>query len=45
MATPSAHIETLYNPVRYTYDQIERAVKLATTLNRGKLILCEPPRR
>jgi len=39
------HIETIQNPVRYTYAQIEQACKVAAALGRGKLILAEPPRR
>jgi hypothetical protein len=38
------HIETLHNPVHYTYEQIERACAIAQLLNRGKLVLVEPPR-
>ena len=37
-------IETLYNPSRYTYAQIEQACSIAALLNRGKLVLVEPPR-
>lgn len=42
---PGVHIVTLQNPVRYTYGQIERACAIAKLLGRGKLVLCEPPRR
>jgi hypothetical protein len=45
MAMPGVHIETLHNPVRYTYAQIEQACKVAALLSRGKLVLVEPPRR
>jgi hypothetical protein len=45
MQIPGVHIETLHNPVRYTYAQIERACAIAQLLNRGKLVLIEPPRR
>jgi hypothetical protein len=45
MQIPGVHIETLHNPVRYTYAQIERACAIAQMLNRGKLVLVEPPRR
>ena len=45
MGIPGVHIETVYNPVRYTYAQIEQACKVAAALGRGKLILAEPPRR
>ena len=45
MQIPGVHIETLHNPVRYTYAQIEKACAIAQMLNRGKLILVEPPRR
>ena len=45
MQIPGVHIETLHNPVRYTYAQIEQACAIAQMLNRGKLVLVEPPRR
>jgi hypothetical protein len=45
MQIPGVHIETLHNPVRYTYAQIEKACAIAQLLNRGKLVLVEPPRR
>jgi hypothetical protein len=45
MQIPGVHIETLHNPVRYTYAQIEKACAIAQMLNRGKLVLVEPPRR
>jgi hypothetical protein len=38
-------VSTLHNPVRYTYAQIEKACALAQVLDRGKLVLVEPPRR
>ena len=44
MQIPGVHIETLHNPTRYTYAQIEKACTLAAVLNRGKLVLVEPPR-
>ena len=45
MQTPSVHIETVHDPIRYTPTQIEQACAIAQLLNRGKLILVEPPRR
>ena len=45
MPIPGVHVETLHNPVRYTYEQIEMACALAQMLDRGKLILVEPPGR
>jgi hypothetical protein len=42
---PGVHIETLHNPVRYTYQQIENACAIAQMLNRGKLVICIPPAR
>lgn len=45
MQIPGVHIETLHNPTRYSYKQIERACTLAALLNRGKLVLVEPPTR
>ena len=44
MQIPGVHIETLHNPTRYPYSQIEKACTLAALLNRGKLVLVEPPR-
>lgn len=43
MQIPGVHIETLVNPVLYSFAQIERACEVAALLNRGKLILCETP--
>jgi len=40
-----AQVETLHDPARYTSEQLERASRIATLLNRGKLVLVEPPRR
>jgi hypothetical protein len=45
MQIPGVHIETLQNPVRYSYAQLERACVIAQLLNRGKLVLTEPPGR
>ena len=45
MPMPGVHIETLHDPTRYTHVQIEQACALAAMLNRGKLVLVEPPRR
>ena len=45
MSQPGLWIETLENPVRYTDAQIDRAVRIAEQINRGKFLLCEPPRR
>jgi hypothetical protein len=45
MQIPGVHIETLHNPTRYSFAQIERACALAALLNRGKLVLVEPPRQ
>jgi hypothetical protein len=39
------HIETIHNPARYTYAQIEKACAIAQALNRGKFLLCEGPKR
>ena len=44
MQIPAVHIETLDNPTRYSREQIELACTLAALLNRGKLVLVEPPR-
>ncbi len=45
MPVPGVHIETLHNPAHYTYAQIETACALAQILDRGTLVLAEPPRR
>ena len=40
---PDVHLETAYNPFRYTYAQIEKAIAVAQSLNRGRLVLVERP--
>jgi hypothetical protein len=45
MPVPGVHIETLHNPLRYTYAQIEMACTVAQMLDRGKFVLVERPRR
>jgi hypothetical protein len=45
MQIPMVHVETLENPVRYSPEQIEKACAIAQLLERGKLVLLEPPRR
>jgi hypothetical protein len=45
MQTPGVHVETVENPIRYTYAQIEKACAIALGLGRGKLVLTEPPLR
>lgn len=45
MTTPGVHVETIHNPKRYTTAQIDQAVAVAHLLQRGKLVLCEAPRR
>ena len=45
MQIPAVVVETLHNPTRYSYAQIEQACTLAAVLNRGKLVLLEPPHR
>jgi hypothetical protein len=42
---PGVHIETLQAPQEYTTAQIDLALKLASLLDRGRLVLAEPPRR
>jgi len=37
-------IETLHDPARYSFAQMERATRIAHALRRGRLVLCEPPR-
>ena len=43
MQFPDVHIETLHDPLRYTYAQIAKACGIAHTLNRGTLVLVEAP--
>jgi hypothetical protein len=38
------HIETLHNPALYADWQIDLAVAVAVRLNRGRLVLAQPPR-
>jgi hypothetical protein len=45
MPMPGVHLETIKNPSLYTRVQIERAILIAHALDRGKLVLTEPPRR
>jgi hypothetical protein len=45
MLIPGVHIETLHNPSQYSPSQIETASAVAQFLDRGKLVLVEPPRR
>jgi hypothetical protein len=42
---PGVHIETLHKPQEYTEFQLEIACRVAGWLARGRLVLCEPPRR
>jgi hypothetical protein len=41
----SVLIETLDDPLRYTTAQLEFARRVAQRLGRGRLVLCETPRR
>jgi hypothetical protein len=38
-------VETVQPPAKYSPRQIQRAVKIAHALNRGKLVLVEAPAR
>jgi hypothetical protein len=44
MSSP-IRVETLHDPARYTSAQVECATRIAHVLGRGRLVLCEPPRR
>jgi hypothetical protein len=44
MSSP-IRVETLHDPAGYTSAQVERAARIAHALARGRLVLCEPPRR
>jgi hypothetical protein len=39
------HVETLHDQTRYTDAQVQLATRIAHALRRGRLVLCEPPRR
>ena len=41
---PNAVVETLDDPGRYSTPQLNNAKRIATLLNRGRLVLCEFPR-
>jgi hypothetical protein len=41
---PGVHLEMLHHPTLYTPAQIEFASRCAAALNRGRLVVCEPPR-
>jgi hypothetical protein len=43
MPNPDLGIETLQNPRRYSHAQLERAWMVALVLDRGTLVLAEPP--
>ena len=45
MSLPEIHVETVDNPVRYSFAQIERACRIAQALNRGRFVLAERPAR
>ena len=45
MQMPGVHIESLHNPRRYTYAQIDGACAIAQRLGSGKPVLVEPPKR
>jgi len=45
MRIPGVQIETIHDPSRYTYAQIDSACAIARMLGRGKLVLVEAPRR
>jgi hypothetical protein len=38
-------VETVQHPQRYAPGQLERALRIAERLGRGRLVLCEPPHR
>jgi hypothetical protein len=45
MLIPGVQVETLHDPLRYTYSQIARAGVIARALKRGRLVLVERPER
>jgi len=38
-------VDTLARPSLYSRAQLSRAVRIAEALNRGKLVIVEPPRK
>jgi hypothetical protein len=40
---PHIHLETLHDPTRYSFAQVQRAKRIAYVLGRGRLVLCEAP--
>ena len=45
MSLPEIHVETVGNPLRYSFAQIELACRIAHALNRGRFVLAERPAR
>ena len=45
MSVPEIHLETVDDPLRYSFVQIERACRIAQALNRGRFLLAERPSR
>jgi hypothetical protein len=45
MSTRGVHLETIQPPQRYSDAQLDRACRIACALDRGRLILCEEPKR
>jgi hypothetical protein len=45
VSLPQIHVETVGNPLRYSFAQIERACRIAQALNRGRFVLAERPSR
>jgi hypothetical protein len=43
--TPEIRVETVQHPQRYGPGQLDRAVRIAESMGRGLLVLCEPPHR
>jgi hypothetical protein len=41
VSLPEIHVETVDNPLRYSYAQIERACRIAQVLKRGRFVLAE----
>ena len=45
MSLPNIHVETVDNPLRYSFAQIELACRIAEVLKRGRFVLAERPAR
>jgi hypothetical protein len=45
VSPPDVYVETVDDPLRYSFAQIERACRIAQALSRGRFVLVERPAR